>query len=194
MIKKGIMQNLEVWILMDVTQLEGGQNCLQTPYSSLCNMILSAQEQAQTNINIEAFALPGRNEAVIPVVDYWQLKHLPAMVFYNQDTQLSFYALDGNRITERRIQKVLEMVQNYSWSNEAGGYVNANGENVNIIEEMDNKLGGVIRGDWGLPLGGMWGGCKSYLPDSMEKICDIPVWIHLILVILILILLIKIVN
>ena len=188
------MQNLEVWILKDVTQLEGGQNCLQTPYYSLCNTVLSAQEQAQTNINIEAFALPGRNEAVIPVVDYWQLKHLPAMVFYNPDTQMSFYALDGNRITEKRIQKVLEMAQEYTWSNEGEGYVNGYGKSVNITEEMDKRLGGVMGGDWGAPLGGVWNACKTYLPDSMEKVCDIPVWIYLLLAVLILVLFIKIIS
>ena len=189
------MQNIEVWVINDVSVLQGNSSCQNPTYSSICNKITSAYQSAQTNVNlVDAFALPGRSQEISPVVEYFKLKHFPALVFYDPDGGLGFYAIDGNKITEKRIKKAFEMAENYTWDNATGGYINADGDNANTTDDMETKIGGLMGGDWGLPLGGMWGDCKSYLPDSMDKVCDIPVWLYALILLLILILLIKIVS
>lgn len=185
------MQNLEIWVLRDVQNLEGDQDCQYDPYNSLCNQILSAQELAQTTLNIEAFALPGRNEALAPVMTYWNLKHLPALVFYNPETGLSFYAIDGNKITVNRIRKVLEMIPYYDWNDEIGGFVNSDGEGVDLTKEIDKKAGGLAGGAFGLPIGTSWGNCRDWLPDFL---CETPKWIYALLGVIILVLTIKLIR
>lgn len=184
------MQDIEIWVLKDVEELTGQSSCLDDTYNPICKKIQSAESQAGINLNIEAFALPARNEGVKPIADHWQLKNFPALIFVDTVSQRSFFALDGN-ITTRKIKKVLEMLPDYEYSGSGNSYLNGDGETVDITEDLQSRAGGLVGGSWGLPIGASWGKCEDYLPGVM---CKTPKWVYILLIAIILLLVYKIIK
>ena len=189
------MQKLTVLFVQDVETIEQAISCDGTVDTPICNKLTAAFESGHFDYNLTEFIdVPARNEYVAPSVVRWNLRHFPALIFIDGDTGLSFYALDGNRITEQRIRKIMETASQLTDAYGNGQYMDGHGQSVDIEDEINKKLGGVLGADWGLPLGGMWSGCKSYMPDSVDKVCDIPIWFYGLVLLIMLILLIKMVS
>ncbi len=83
------------------------------------------------------------------------------------------------------------MLDQFNWSDDTGGYVNSNGDGVDITKEIEKRAGGLIGGDFGLPIGMSWGNCKDFLPEFM---CNTPKWVYMVLAVIIIVLIIKLIR
>lgn len=101
----------------------------------------------------------------------------PALVLFDQDSERAVGVLQGGRITERNVSNLVYKLAKLEPDGSGDGYLNEDGETVDIIEMNLDGAGGF---SLGLPLGDALGGCPTWMPDA---VCKARSWVALLMLV-----------
>lgn len=120
------------------------------------------------------------------LVEAWSLTNFPAVVFLSPEHELSFYAIDGHRVTDERLQKVIDIIPNIDLTGDFNQIIDEYGNFGEVTKMIEKEVNGLGFG-LGSPISSSWLDCNKYLPPM---VCSISIWIPTTLLLILIILVI----
>ena len=167
-------------------------DCEQAVSNSVCRAVIEGIRKAE-----EKRAKQGLEQSFVSLHSYEYLPNgteekaigidkAPTVVFFDENRNVALSKLSRRDITEQRVKSTFLYLASLEKAETGEKYVDQNGQEVGEKDLID--MWGTGGWGFGLGLGPMLGGCPKWFP---KWLCEFPVWILLLVVILVVLFLFK---